>query len=252
MTEAARREDAIALTPYLILGFVCLLVALLLRAPASLIEKALPKGLPLQVQAWGGTLWHGQAAVQQGNESGVLQWQLKPLRLLTGTAALQLQTQGALDLAGTLELGSGRWRVEQLRGEIPARLLQAALPPGWSLPGSVQAENVELARRGSASGPWLAASGRLLWAGGAMQYNLGSQSQGATLPPLEATLTLDGETLLVRLNEASGKQALAEARIAPDGTVETKLRERLLRYSGRTSGTDPDAVVVTAAQKPRS
>jgi hypothetical protein len=252
MTEAARRENTdVAVTPYLILGFAVLLLGLLLRAPASLMQKALPATLPLQVQAWGGTLWQGQAAFRQGDEDGFLRWQLQPARLLTGKAALQLQAQGALALAGTLEIGPGTWRLQELRGDVPARLLQSLLPPGWSLPGSVEADAVELARKGSDKGPWLAAAGSLHWGGGAMQFNLSGQPQGATLPPLLATLALDGETLVLGLSEAASQQALAETRIAPDGSVETKLRERLLRYSGRSGGNDPDAVVVTMAQKPR-
>lgn len=252
MTEAARRENNdVALTPYLLLGFSVLLLALLLRAPASLLQKALPASLPLQVQAWGGTIWTGQAAFRQGEEGGFLRWQLQPARLLAGKAALQLQAQGALSLAGRLELAPGAWRLQDLRGDVPARLLQSLLPSGWNLPGSVEADGVGLARQGSAKGPWTAAAGSLNWAGGAMQFNLSGQPQGATLPPLQAHLKLDGETLVLNLIEAASQQALAETRIAPDGSMETKLRERLLRYSGRTGGNDPDAVVVTMAQKPR-
>ncbi|MDF3029877.1 MAG: hypothetical protein K0R03_435 [Moraxellaceae bacterium] len=252
MSEAARREESsFALTPYLILGFVVLLLALVLRAPASLLQKALPATLPLQVQAWGGTVWNGQMSVRQGGEDSFVRWRLQPTRLLLGKAALQMQVRGALDLAGTLELGTKSWRLQGLRGEVPAQMLQAVLPSGWNLPGNVQAEQVELARKGRDRGPWQAAAGELRWGGGAMQFNLGSQPQGANLPPLVASLGLDGETLVLSLSEAAGRQTLAEARVAPDGAVETKLRERLLRYAGRTSGTDPDAVVVTMAQKPR-
>ncbi|MFZ5561986.1 MAG: type II secretion system protein N [Pseudomonadota bacterium] len=251
MTEVAQREAAaLAVTPYLLLGCVVLVLALLARAPASLLQKALPAALPVQVQAWGGTVWNGQAVFRQGAEEGFLQWQLLPLRLLTGKAALQMQARGALDMAGVVELGPGSWRLQALHGEMPARLLQALLPPGWSLPGSVQAEQVALARKGS-RGPWRQASGRLLWGGGAMQFNLGGHPQGATLPPLQAGLALEGETLVLSLSEAANHQVLAEARMAPDGTVETRLRERLLRYAGRSSGTDPDAVAVTLSQKPR-
>lgn len=252
MTEAARRkEDAFALTPYLVLGVFVLLLALVVRAPASLLQKALPESSPLRVAAWGGTVWNGQAAFLQGGESGQVRWQLRPRRLLSGRLAFATRAQGALDLEGTAELGLGGWQLQNLRGDVPLGLFQSMLPPGWTLPGSVQAEQVQLARSGFGDGAWLAASGRLRWPGGPMQYTLGSRPQGITLPPLVAVPRLDGDALVLSLNEEAGNLALAEVRIGADGAMETRLRERLLRYSNRSSGGDPDAVVVTMRQKPR-
>lgn len=251
MSEAARREDtSLALTPYLILGFVALVLALLARAPASLLQKALPAALPVQVSAWGGTLWSGQAELVQAGEPGFWRWQLQPAGLLRGRLALQVQAQGPLSMRGSVERGFGSWAARGLSGELPARLLQPLLPPGWTLPGDIRLDGVQLARKGLALGPWQAAGGQLHWGGGAMQYSLGSQVQGATLPPLLATLRLEGDTLLLSMTEASGG-ALADVRIAKDGGVETRLRERLLKYSNRTSGADPDAVVVTSVQRPQ-
>lgn len=250
MTDAARRkENAPALTPYLILGFVALLLALLARAPASLLQRAVPASSPLQVSAWGGTVWHGQAEIRQGPEAGFLRWDLQPSRLVSGRLSFNTRAQGALQLSGVVELGLGGWHLQGLRGEIPTRFFQSLLPQGWSLPGSIEAEQLVLSRQGLNDGAWTAASGALRWAGGAMQYNLSGKPQGATLPPLQALPRLEKDTLVVTLGEAAG--TLAEVRLAPDGTVETRLRERLLRYSSRTSGSDPDAVVVTSTQKPR-
>ncbi len=252
MTDAVRPDaKAVSLTPYLLLGFLALLVALVVRAPASLLQKAVPAGLPVQVAAWGGTLWQGQAGLLLGGQPGFLEWRVQPARLLTGHLALALQGRGETTLAGQAELGVGSWSVSQLRGELPSSLLRALLPPGWSLPGSVQAENLTLARRGHGNGPWQAAGGRLRWGGGAMQYRLDSQSQAATLPALVVDLRLEGETLALALSEEDGNLGLALLRLEPDGTVEAKLRERLLRYTPgyRSSGGDADAVVVTARQK---
>ena len=83
-----------------------------------------------------------------------------------------------------------------------------------------------------------------------MQLSLGSQVQSATLPAVVASLHLDGDRLQVSLVEEAGGAALADVSVAADGAVETKLRERLLRYSGRTSGANPDSVVVTSVQRP--
>lgn len=252
MTDAIRREDrSLALTPYLILGFVALLLALLARAPSSLLQKALPPASPVKVLAWGGSVWHGQAEVLQGGEPGYWRWDVRPAALLRARLALDLKGQGALGLSGRLERGIGSWGVRDLSGQVPGRVLQALLPAGWSLPGEVSLGGVHLVRKGLGSGPWVEASGQVNWGGGAMQYNLGSQVQSATLPPLVAGLALEGETLVLSLAEAEQGGALAEVRLAPDGAMETRLRERLLRYSGRTSGASPDAVVVTSAQPAR-
>lgn len=250
MTDAARGKDSVpALTPYLVLGFLALLLALVARAPASLLQKAVPAALPMQVTAWGGTVWHGQAELRQGAEAGFLRWDLQPKRLLAGRIALAVRAQGALQLTGTLELGLGGWQLRGLRGDVPVGLFQSLLPPGWNLPGRLVAEQVQLSRTGLKKGAWQVAGGQLQWPGGAMQYNLSGQPQGATLPPVTAVLGVEKDVLVVRLSEAAG--TLAEVRLAPDGAIETRLRERLLRYSQRTSGSDPDAVVVTTAQKPQ-
>ena len=252
MHDTARREDSpFALTPYLILGFVALLLALVARAPASLLQKALPRALPVQATAWGGTLWSGQAELVQAGEPALWRWQWQPGVLLRGRLGLQVQGQGGLSLQGRLEGGIGGWRAQDLRGDVPARLLQPLLPPGWALPGDLRLDALQLARKGGAKGAWQSAAGQLRWGGGAMQYNLGSQVQEATLPPLLASLRLEGDRLVVSLAEEAGGGVLAEVRVASDGAIETRLRERLLKYSGRTSGASPDAVVVTSVQAAR-
>lgn len=251
MTDAAGREvKAAALTPYLVLGFFLLIVALLARAPASLLQKALPAGLPLTVTAWGGTVWDGQAGFAVAQDAGFLRWKLQPRRLFAGRLAADVRAEGALELAGVLELGPAAWKIQNLRGELPSSLLQVVLPPGWQLPGSVRAEALSVARNGRAKGAWTAAGGRLLWAGGPMQYNVNGQPQGATLPPLVVNLRLEGDSLVLVLSEEAGNLGLVMVRLGADGQAETQLRERLLRYSPgyHGSGTDPDAVVVTAKQ----
>ncbi len=252
MTDAVRPDEkAVSLTPYLLLGFLALLLALLARAPASLLQKAVPAGLPVQVSAWGGTVWQGQAGLQLGGQPGFLEWRLLPKRLLAGRLAMDLQSRGEMTLSGHAELGTSSWALSRLQGDIPSSLLQALLPPGWSLPGAVQAENLALARRGHGSGAWTAAGGRLRWAGGPMQYRLENQTQAATLPALVVNVLLEGDTLVLALNEEAGNLGLALLRLQADGTVEARVRERLLRYTPgyRSSGGDADAVVVTVRQK---
>lgn len=248
MTDAVRREDSLSLTPYLILGFLALLLALLARAPASLLQKAVPPNGQVQVSAWGGTVWQGQAQVMQAGEPAFWRWSLRPSALFRGRLGLDIQGEGSLGVKGGLERGIGGWGVSGLSGQVPGRMLQPLLPPGWSLPGDLTLDGVTLHRNGTLSGPWRSASGTLSWPGGPMQYNLGSQVQSATLPELVMGLALDGETLVLTLAEVGSGGVLADVRLTPDGAMESRLRERLLRYSGRTGGPDPDAIVVTSVQ----
>lgn len=246
----AQEVKAAVLAPYFVLGFCLLVLALVVRAPASLLQKALPANLPLVASAWGGTIWDGQMAFSLSGDAGFLRWKLQPKRLLAGRLAVDVQAQGGLALAGSVELGRRAWAIQNLRGELPSTLLQAVLPPGWSLPGNVQAEALSVARNGRDKGAWTTAGGQLLWAGGPMQYNMNGQAQSATLPPLAVNLRLDGDVLVLVLNERAGNLGLALVRLSADGQAETQLRERLLRYSPgyHSSGGDPDAVVVTAKQ----
>ena len=249
MNEAVRREEkAVSLTPYLVLGLIVLVPALVVRAPASLLQKAVPPAAG--VQAWGGTVWNGQARLQQGDDGSFMTWQLHPLRLLAGRLAADVRSVGGVRLAGAVELGRHAWQVRGMQGEVPATLLQSLLPPGWQFAGAVRAESLVLAREGGLKGAWTAAGGQLHWAGGEMHYSVNGQQQVATLPPLVVNLRLDGDTLMLSLNEEAGNLGLATLRLAPDGMAETQLRERLLRYSPgyRSTGSDPDAVVVTARQ----
>jgi hypothetical protein len=251
MANALEREGKpFALTLYLILGFVLLVVALIARAPASLLQKALPAGLPVLVTDWGGTVWDGQAIVRHEGESNFVRWRLQPGRLLVGHLAAEVEAKGALHFVGWVEMGRQFWQLQNIRGELPTSMLQPLLPAGWQLPGSVRAESLSLAREGHGKGPWKVAGGRLLWGGGAMQYSMNGQAQSAHLPALVMNLRLDGETLALSLNEEGGNLGLAVLRLTPDGMVETQLRERLLRYSPgyHGSGSDLDAVVVTARQ----
>ncbi|MDP2227715.1 MAG: type II secretion system protein N [Moraxellaceae bacterium] len=251
MSHAARSDSApVSFTAWFLLGLLALVLALVVRAPASLLHKALPAGAPLSVSAWGGSVWNGQAAWSQGDTRGLLRWQMQGWRLFTGRVVADISNQGAIPLQGQLVAGPGRFELVAVSGELPVALVQPLLPPGWELPGVVQAESLSVSRGGLRSGAWRAAGGRLLWAGGAMQFSLNGMPQQATLPALAMTPRLEGDTLVLALAEAGSGLGLALVRIAADGRVETQLRERLLRYNPayRSGGGDPDAVVATVRQ----
>lgn len=242
------RQEVFSPFPYLVAGIVFLLLALLVQMPASVLGRWLPPTSPVPVKAWGGTVWHGQAEIEQG--AGVLQldWQLRPLALLAGRIQLDLTTSGVAPLRGSLVRSPDMWQLQSLQGELPSSVIQPFLPRGWDLPGLVLANGVTVARQGLRRGDWLLAEGNLRWEGGPMQFNLNGQPKQATLPALTLVPQLQGQNLVLGLNEAAG--SLADVTLMADGQMETRLRERLLRYSPdyHSGGMDPNAVVVTAKQ----
>jgi hypothetical protein len=139
--------------------------------------------------------------------------------------------------------------VRHLQGDLPSAFIQPFLPAGWELPGNVQVEGLQLAQNGFKKGAWQQGQGQLRWQGGPMQFGFNGQAQQAVLPPLRVEVSLEKQDLMLTLKESSG--TLADLRLQSDGQVETRLRERLLRYSPayRSSGNPPDAVVVTAKQE---
>lgn len=249
MSESSSTEkEAFTPLPYLLLGIVFLVIALFVQMPASLLARWLPATGPVAVQAWGGTLWRGQAQLAQTESALLLAWQLRPLALLAGQVQLDLSTAGAAPLHGRLIKTPGAWQLQSLQGEIPSQLIQPFLPQGWELPGKILANNVTVMRQGLKQGDWLVAEGGLQWAGGPMQFSLNGQPKQVVLPPVALAIQQQGNHLLLVLNEAAG--SLADVTLMADGQVETRLRERLLRYAPdyRSSGMDPNAVVVTAKQ----
>lgn len=133
-------------------GTLSFLLASLAQLPASLLVKALPANLPLQLQGVGGTLWQGYASrltVQQLSLNNV-QWDLRLLPLLKGHLAAQLSAQpaagGAIDGLCSLTL-SGALHCNPLSlTDLPATALtpyvqRLMVPP---LSGQFQANNLDL------------------------------------------------------------------------------------------------------------
>ena len=247
MTDSTRvTHVSFSLTRWLLLGLVMLLVALLVRAPASLLQKAVPAHDGLRVSAWGGTVWHGQAA----GSHGLLRWDVAALPLVMARVVADVRTDGNSSLRGRLILAPGRMEVRELQGALPAAVMSSLLPAGWQLPGEVRAEGLGVVRAGVRQGAWTAASGALLWGGGPVQVLLNGQLQQMTLPGVRLVPGVEGEALVLVLAESVSGLGLARLTLGADGRVQVELRERLLRYNPayRSSGADPDAVVVTTRE----
>lgn len=247
-TTTGTSSDAIA--SYLLWGLLMLVLAMIVQAPASLLRKALPATLPVQVNAWGGTLWNGQLAWQQGSLQGQLRWQLLPWQLFLGHASADVDVEGDVQLSGRISVGAGgAWKLQDLHGSFPAVLARPVLPAGWDLPGTLSASEVSVGRGALRKGPWKLAGGSLHWQGGTMTFDVNGQPASARMPPLLLNLRLDNDTLVLGLAEEAGNLPLAGLRISPDSMLETQVRQRLLAYSADYHGQgSPDMVVVTARQ----
>lgn len=251
MTDFARATPApFFLTRWLLLGLLLLVVALLVRAPASLLQKAVPAHAGVQVTAWGGTIWHGQAVWQGAGAHGLLRWDVAALQLLMARVVADVRADGISPLQGRLILAPGQAELREVQGALPAALLRSLLPAGWQLPGEVRAEGLGVVRAGLRQGAWTGASGALVWGGGPVQLLLNGQLQQMTLPGVRLVPGVEGEALVLVLAESVSGLGLARLVLGADGRVQTELRERLLRYNPayRSSGSDPDAIVVTTRE----
>lgn len=70
---------------FIFLGFISLIIALLVKAPASLISQQINQRSPLLLQGTEGTLWKGRIAQASYKTVaiGAIEWSLDPLTLLS-------------------------------------------------------------------------------------------------------------------------------------------------------------------------
>ncbi|MFN3786271.1 MAG: type II secretion system protein N [Thiothrix sp.] len=136
-------------------GTVSFLLASLPQLPASLLLKALPADLPLQVQGIGGTLWQGyiDRLTWQTLSLNSIDWKLHSAALRQGKLAAHLSVQ--LAAGGTLQ-GDCAWALSGTLqcanlslSKLPAAALapytqQLLIPP---LSGHFQGDNLSLTWR---------------------------------------------------------------------------------------------------------
>lgn len=194
-------------------GTASFLLASLPQLPASLLLKALPADLPLQVQGVGGTLWQGYATNLTWQQLSLnnVEWELQLAALLEGKLAAHLSAQ--LAVGGTLQSDcawafSGTLHCENLSlSKLPAAALapytqQLLIPP---LSGHFQGDNLSLTwQQGSL--PQL--SGQLAWQDAGVQML--PQRYGTYRADLSSTAD---NSLNITLHSAP------EAAFSVDGTV---------------------------------
>lgn len=234
---------------YGLLALLLIIPALIVQMPSSVMAYFIPKNLPVEIEAFGGTVWNGQVRINQAGESIQLQWRLKPLQLLSAKVSLDVEAQGALNLRGQLAYGLAGLGLTQLNGAIPSRVAAPYLPRGWSVPGELIVEGVDVFRVSPMSGEWRHADGLIRWQGGELSFNLNGQQQSAQVPPVALSLAAQDGALNLALDQQQGG-ALALLSLSASNLLETQVRHRLLSYSSSYRGQgSPDQVVVSSKQQ---
>lgn len=228
-----------------LLATLILLLSLVVQTPARVVGHFLPPAVKPMVTSWGGTVWSGQANWQYRTLQGQLRWSLDPLALVRIGLGLkwELLSPGSR-LSGGVLLGSGRWELKDVQGDLAGSDLRGFLQSWQFPPVPVAVRKVMLAHKG---GSWQGSGGQLEWQGGDIVYQINGQKQTLSLPPV--VLALDGRAgpLTLLLKEAQGGE-LATFVLNGD-MLEARLKQRLLMHAAGYQGVaEPDAVVVTSSQ----
>lgn len=209
----------------------------------------LPPGL--QVGQVVGTLWRGQAILHYDGLPVQVDWRLQPEELVSGRlpvhwvlATTRSRLSGAvvwrlprglsLNARGSLYMGDfSRW----VRQQGGAQLAGAVDVNGLSLQWS--------------RGQWQQASGSAHWGGGLVTWPMQGRQQQATMPAMQANLSLQGQSLDLRVSKAGSSAAASQVRLSPNGMVELIVYRRLLDLAGQSwpASVPPGAAVFKMRQR---
>ena len=235
-------------------GLLALVVFLVLRAPALLIERFLGDAPPFRLSRSAGTIWSGEADIAaRGQHLGRASWRFDPASLLDGAIGARWHLSGAdHSLRGRAQASPAKTAVF-FAGQVDADFVNRLLSDYHiHLGGTFKLAEMALAFN---DGPLpTTAKGTLSWGGGATRYRLAGEIENVTLPPMRATLSLneDGHPQAEAFtnNDAA---ALIRARLDPDGWLHIAVSRHLTTLAGRPwPGTGaPEQMVVEVAERLR-
>lgn len=225
-----------------------LLVCLVATLPAQIMSKLLPNTLKSIPMVWGGTVWNGQLLIKQDSWSHI-NWHLQPWTLVKGRINLNLNSQGNVSLMGNINLGLHDWFIDIDNGLLPSDIINAFLPSGSHFNGPLSLKKIQLHRL-KKTGEWQSASGELYWDGGNFEFLMNGALKKVSLPPLTITLSQLQKNVLISLQERDSRAILATINIDEHNVGETKIRERLLRYSNdyHSQNNQLDDIIVVSKQ----
>ena len=167
-----------------LLGALALVIFLVLRAPALLIERLLGDALPISLSQSAGTVWNGKADIRVGgHDLGRASWNFDPASLLYGAIGARWRVTAAnRSLRGTAHASLAETDIS-VDGRIDADFVNQLLSDYHiRLGGTFELEGIALS---FGEGPHpTAASGTLRWEGGTTRYRLAGEVENVTLPPI--------------------------------------------------------------------
>ena len=212
---------------WLWLSLPLLFIALIIHAPARLIQWLVPEQLTLQTSHYEGSLWNGRASQVVIGADGAyiavdtLRWQLQPLSLLLFSPAAEIQLQvhqgqQSQELHGLFQwLGSERWQATNLEANLPAEVV-GHFAGGYPVSGQLSLQLAELQAisdhidqiDGNIS--WQSAR----WNNGDRWFDLGS---------IAGDLSGQGKGIEVKLFDLSGPLEIdGQLLLKPSGTIDIK------------------------------
>ena len=223
-------------TALAVLGIGAYLLFLVAMLPARLVvaRVALPPGLALANVE--GSVWNGRAAATWSSAGVVLaldalQWRWRPLALLSGRMAYDVEAHGkGIDARARVARGIASSSVEnlELRADAPSVAATIPLASAWQPAGRVEVASPSLAWNGR---EWL---GRAQ-----VQWSDASLAISAVHPLGTYVLKLDGAGGPARITLATTQGAL---RLSGDGTVEGLQR---IAFTGEARADGPQAAALT-------
>jgi len=244
--KSSRKLVVVSILAY----FICLLVMFPLNIAYKLID---PKGLPVKVVSVSGTLWDGQLVVKQSLiGQTTLNWELFPSALFTGEAKSNFsvksaQVEGKGDVSVAL---NGDITLSQISAYVDSALINKPLrSQRVNVKGDVELIQTNIVFNIKDKQTSFA-SGRLVWAGGDVQYPKGRSKKSANLPMLIADISsLNGE-LLAQVHTDDG-QNVAKANLKKDGWASIAIQKRMIDLVGEPwpNKASADSVIFEVSEK---
>jgi general secretion pathway protein N len=239
---------------FIAVGILAYIIFLLALFPVSLIQKwIVPAGLPVQVVAASGTLWHADLKLNHPELGSIdASWQIKPARLLVGKLAAELQIKHP-EFKASARVSASPAGVVNLRDVklfiSPGVVNRFIAAQGASLSGDIDLNNAEFSFD-VPNRKTLSAQGRIIWQGGRVTYRVGAQNKSAQLPILLGNIHQDAGQLLLSLTTTEGDE-LASGQVKPDGWAGIGIKRRLIDVVGESwpSTAPADATVFEASHK---
>ena len=233
-------------------GALALVIFLVLRAPALLVERFLGDAFPISLSHSAGTVWSGKADTRVGgHDLGRASWNFDPAGLLYGAIGARWRVEAANhSLRGTAHASLAETDIS-VDGHLGADFVNRLLSDYHiRLHGTFELEGIALT---FGEGPHpTAASGTLRWEGGTTRYRLAGEIEDVTLPPMQAILSLneDGQPQAETFT-TDVRAPLIRARLDPDGWLHIAISRHFTHLAGRPwPGTGPpDEVVVEVAER---